>query len=117
MKRQSINEIAQSIWDAYCEIYPQLVKFDCPTIKLCNRLTKTIGKCYYWENRIHLGNKFFVRNRAIMLSDILPHEIAHQVSYCLYGAEKQGKECHGIEWQEIMLSYGLFPHVTYAITL
>lgn len=117
MDELTINAHARRIWLAYAGIYSKLQKYPTPKIVLCNRLTKTIGKCYYWENRIHLANKFFPRNLNIMLSDILPHEIAHQVSYNLYGEAEQERKAHGIKWQEIMFSYGIFPHVTYDISI
>jgi SprT protein len=36
----------------------------------------------------------------------VPHEVAHIVSYCLYGTNGKG---HGREWQTIMRSFGLEP--------
>ena len=113
MKQIDIDKKTDSIWQEFCEIYPRMVRFNPPKIVLCNRLTRTLGKCYYWENRIHLANKVLVKNVDVYMTDILPHEIAHQVSYNIYGEEKQGRKCHGLEWREIMFSYGIFPNVTY----
>jgi hypothetical protein len=43
-----------------------------------------------------------------MTTIILPHEIAHQVDYNLFGTSEE-KTGHGIMWQSIMLDYGLEP--------
>lgn len=117
MDIKTLSQKTDVIWQEFCEIYPKLVRFDPPKMVLCNRLTRTIGKNYYWENRIHLANKFFNRNEKFMLAEILPHELAHQIHFNLYGQDSVTQDCHGKEWAEIMLSYGLFPHITYNISI
>ena len=96
----------EKIWDEFCESYPRLVWYNPPKIVLCNRLTKCAGKNYQEENRIHLGNKFFANNNATMFAVILPHELAHQADWDLFGESE--KSCgHGKKWVEIMVNYGL----------
>ena len=96
----------EKIWDEFCESYPKLVWYNPPKIVLCNRLTKCAGKNYQDENRIHLGNKFFTNNNATMFAVILPHELAHQADWDLFG-ESEKKCGHGKKWAEIMVNYGL----------
>ena len=102
----TVEKATNSVWSALAESYPKLVRFDPPKIVLCNRLTRTAGKCYQEENRIHIANKFFVRNYSEMFSVILPHEIAHQADFDLFG-ESEKKCGHGEKWSEIMVKLGL----------
>ena len=102
----TIEKETDKLWDSLSESYPKLVRFNPPTIVLCNRLTKTAGKNYQTENRIHIANKFFARNTSKMFTVILPHEIAHQADFDLFGESE--KFCgHGVKWAEIMLQLGL----------
>lgn len=102
-----LNRQANIVWNTYCEIYPQLVKFDCPIIELNGRFTKTAGNCAVEHNIINLGWKFFPKHSDEMINVVLPHEIAHQVDYNLFGLPKRW---HGKTWQDIMIKYGLPPN-------
>jgi predicted SprT family Zn-dependent metalloprotease len=99
---------AAMVWETFCEIYPQLVKFDCPKIVLNARFSKTAGNCEVEHNTINLGLKFFAKNYNRMMQEIIPHEIAHQVDYNLNGLPL-GNRWHGANWQVIMSDYGLEP--------
>jgi predicted SprT family Zn-dependent metalloprotease len=105
----TIDHLTEGTWSDLCEMYPRLVRFNPPKIILCNRLTRTAGKCYQHENRIHLGAKFFAKHSANMRLVILPHEIAHQADFNLFG-ESEKKCGHGRRWQEIMLQLDLAPN-------
>ena len=112
----TIETITEGIWLALMESYPKLVRFDAPKIVLCNRLTRTAGKCYQEENRIHLGNKFFANNHREMMLQILPHEIAHQADFNLFGLSE--KNCgHGKNWCKIMVKLGLPANKYHALTI
>lgn len=106
MNQLTIDYHASKIWDALCETYPKLVKFDCPKIVLCNRLTRTAGKCYQGLRKVHIGNKFFAKHQAEMVRVILAHEIIHQADFDLNG-ESEKKCGHGKKWSEMMVKYGL----------
>lgn len=115
MNRKLLAEMLQFqtdvIWTTSCRMYPRLRKFSAPTIRLCARLWRTAGLCYQEENSITLAYKFFLHSdeyRQQMLQVILPHEIAHQVDFNLYGISEE-KTGHGRNWQQIMLDYGLEP--------
>ena len=106
MDIKTVNNFANTIWAEFCEIYPALVRFDPPAIILNNRFTRTAGQSHQDDNYIQLANKFFIKNEAAMLSIILPHELAHQADFNLFGVSN--KKCgHGIKWCEIMVNYGL----------
>lgn len=117
MDRQTlILKKADFIWAEFCESYPRLVRYNPPKIVLCNRLSRTAGKCYQTEDRIHLANKFFANNNAQMFAVILPHELAHQADYNLFGDSE--KICgHGKKWVEIMVKYGLPAHKYHSMEL
>lgn len=104
--QEKVNFFTEVYWTQFCEIFPKLVKFDPPTVKLCGRLTVTAGKAYQPDNRIHLGSKFLAKYEDMMLLQILPHEIAHIVDFVLNGPSE--KYCgHGKKWVEIMVQFGI----------
>ena len=114
--QHKIDFVTNGIWLALMESYPKLVRFDAPKIVLCNRLTRTAGKCYQEENRIHLGNKFFLNNHRAMMLEILPHEIAHQADFNIFGLSE--KNCgHGKKWCEIMVKLGLPANRYHSLTI
>lgn len=106
MDNKTLTPYVDFCWERFIEYYPALVKFDPPKMVLCNRLTRTAGKTYQEVRKIHLANKFFARNRVEMLKIILPHELAHQVDFDLFG-ESEKKCGHGKKWQEIMVKFGI----------
>ena len=112
----TVDQITDRTWDALCESYPKLVRYNPPKIILCNRLTRTAGKSYQEENRIHLANKFFAKHGANMRLVILPHEIAHQADFNLFGLSE--KNCgHGKKWCEIMVKLGLPANKYHSLTI
>ena len=106
MDTKTLQRIANAYWETYCEIFPALVKFDCPTIKINNRFTKCAGRNLTEDNLIELGGKFIAQFPDNMLTVILPHEIAHQIDYNLNGWYTR-KPHHGRDWQIIMHKIGL----------
>lgn len=111
-----INGVAQNRWLEYCEIFPVLVAYDCPQIILNNRFTKTAGCCYQETNIIHISTKFLLAHETEMLRTILPHELAHQIDWNLYGLSE--KKCgHGKNWQIIMVELGLAPNKYHSLVL
>ena len=102
----TVEKATDSIWSALAESYPKLVRFDAPKIVLNNRFTKTAGCNYQTLNQIDLASKFFARNSVEMFSVILPHEIAHQADFNIFGQSE--KKCgHGKNWAKIMVELGL----------
>ena len=101
-----LNRYAGELWVKYTKIFSGLSKFESPKIILNNRFTKTAGCNHQALNQIELASKFFIRNQNAMLAVILPHEIAHQIDFNLYGVSD--KRCgHGETWCNIMVKIGL----------
>lgn len=100
------------VWDTLCELYPALVKFNPPKIKLNPYFWRTAGCCHQEGGIVELGYKFFARSEAYfntMVDIILPHELIHQADYNLHGYSE--KNCgHGVQWCEMMIQYGLEPN-------
>ena len=113
MDKKTLLKIIQRetvmIWDTLCEVYSPLVHYNEPKLELNNRLWRCAGMCFQPENRIQLATKFFLWNteyRDYMLNVILPHEIAHQADFNLFGFSE--KKCgHGEKWAEIMVQLDL----------
>jgi predicted SprT family Zn-dependent metalloprotease len=102
-----LQALAETLWAEYCEIFPKLVKFDCPKIEYNGRLSSTAGRCFAWQNRIEMANKLMVRNSTEMLAVILPHEIAHQIDWNLNGDTEN--KWHRESWKIIMIKIGQPP--------
>lgn len=116
MKQIDLQNLAEKLWESYAEIFPRLVKFDCPKIILNNRLTKTAGYNISQDNVIHLAKRFFGNNEHEMLYTTLPHELAHQIDYNLNGW-KVGDRHHNKKWQVIMVKIGLPPLLYHEMVL
>lgn len=80
-----LEEIAKPIWNEYCRIYPKLKSFEMPVIRFDGRLTKVAGLNYDTENLIKIPTKLFNKDALYYTENIIPHELAHQVRYNLYG--------------------------------
>lgn len=104
-----INREGVMIWDSLCETYPTLVAYDPPKFKLNPYTWRTAGMCFQDLNVVELGYKFFksnTKNFDYMMQVILPHELIHQADFNLHGESE--KSCgHGVNWQRMMLQYGL----------
>ena len=111
-----MQKLANKLWDEYCEIFPKLVKFDCPRIRLCNRLTKTAGYWYYDTKEVTLSTKFIAQFTHNMQTVILPHELAHAIDDYINGIYP-GKWHHGKQWKQIMLSIGQTPLMYHSMEL
>ncbi len=101
-----LSRLAEKQWGDFCELYPSLVRYNPPEIKLCGRIWRTGGYCNFLANKVTLGYKFFAKYNNYMRCVILPHELAHQIDYNLNG-EMKPKDFHGPKWQKIMNDYGL----------
>lgn len=101
----TLQKLTDKLWDEYCEIFPALVRFDSPIIKINNRFTKCAGCNISQDNIIQMAGKFLVQFESNMVRVILPHEIAHQIDFNLNGWYDR-KPHHGREWQIIMAKIG-----------
>lgn len=113
---QMVQGTAGVLWAEYCGIFTTLRVYPCPKIILNNRFTKTAGCCYQDQNIIHIATKFLEKYPHNILTEILPHELAHQIDFNLYGLSE--KRCgHGIHWQRIMITIGLEPSKYHSLVL
>lgn len=77
--------------------------FKLPTIEY-KQMGRTSGKALYKDNVIILNPDFFKNHAEEMINRTLPHEIAHILSYEMFGAVGVG---HGRWWKYVMVHLGL----------
>ncbi|MCV2884261.1 SprT family zinc-dependent metalloprotease [Aestuariibacter sp. AA17] len=78
--------------------------FPLPTVSL-NQRGKIAGSANFQRNHIKLNPVLFSENRSVFESEVIPHEVAHLITYHLYGKVKP----HGKEWQNIMTQVFYLP--------
>jgi hypothetical protein len=105
---QALQARLDTVWGIYCDINKRLIGFQKPTIVLNGRLSKTAGRCFMESNHIDIGTKFLMAHYDQVMAETVPHEIAHQIDYNLYGIPA-GNRWHGKTWQNIMLQLGVKP--------
>ena len=116
MTQNDLQKLAEKLWNTYCEIFPKLVKFDCPRVEWNNRFTTTGGISYSERRLVQLAGKFFVKYPDEMLQVTLPHELAHQIDYDLNGWKYRAKH-HRDSWKIIMVKIGLPPEIYHTMVL
>lgn len=96
---------ARVIWAKLVKMYSPKLRTNIPEIRLNNRFKSTGGVCKTDIRVIELSTEMFWYNQEEYLTEIIPHEIIHQVDFDLTG------NCgHGPTWKEIMRDYGLPPN-------
>ena len=103
-------------WQTACNIWPELLDCKPPTFKISERLTRTAGHCLVETGEITLSGPFLRQHRNYMMTQILTHETAHYIDYCLNGWHKY-KRHHGKPWQQIMYNLGFNPQSHHTMEL
>ena len=112
-----LKKKAEIIWLELCEIHPTLLKFDCPEIKLNNRMWRCAGQAFQTCGYITISSKFYDAGyKTRMDKVVLPHELIHMADYYLYGESE--KRCgHGMNWMMLMVQYGLEPEPLHTMNI
>ena len=71
--------------------------FERPTY-LFNQRGKAAGTAHLQRNIIKINPTLFVNNREEFFQQVIPHEVAHLITFQLYGRTRP----HGKEWQRVM---------------
>ena len=106
MDTDKLQNLAEAYWRKYAKVFPFAAHHKCPTVKWNNRFTSTGGVNYSERNAVELARKFYVKFPEQILTVTLPHELAHQIDYNIYGWSK-GDRHHRQTWKNIMIKIGL----------
>jgi SprT protein len=107
MDKQTLQDLAQyhvrSWWVKMLKQYPTIQRAT-PVVTLNNRLKTTAGRAFIEDvpQRIDLSTDLFTQYTDRMISDTIPHELAHLVAYTVYGDSGHGKG-----WKSVVAHMGI----------
>lgn len=107
MNINKAQKIINRYWLEYCEVFPRLVKFDCPIVKFNNRFTSTAGRADLDDNILQLCPKYFEKYLDRIVCEIIPHEIAHFIDFHF----NKPHFYHGKTWKLIMIKINQAPNM------
>lgn len=89
MKEQNairLHAKADNLWARACTIWPQLNSMAQPETRVNARLRTTAGRSHSQQNWIDFNAYLLETAIEEMLTDTLPHEMAHNIADRLYGS-------------------------------
>lgn len=90
------------VWEQAREIWGERIPCGPPVVQFTYR-GSTAGRAFYGRHRIVLNVQFMECHADDMLSETVPHEIAHLVAVQLYGQRGRG---HGLLWRAVARQLG-----------
>ncbi len=98
MKHQQSDKVRQVIVNCVIKAEQAFKRtFPVPSCHF-NVRGKAAGKAYLQRNEIRLNPILFDENPTAFFKEVIPHEVAHLITYQIYGRVQP----HGKEWQSIM---------------
>lgn len=104
----------ESLWADYCETFPKLAKFDCPTIEISPRLRVNLATNTSEYNLVRVAKRYYESNIDLYWGEIIPHELAHQIDYNL-NSWGYRENHHRESWVNIMLALDKAPLLAYEV--
>lgn len=96
---EAVTTKADTVWLRLRKVYPQLNGIPRPIIKYNKRLKTTAGRAFYESNPVYidLSVDLLWEHTQEMISQVIPHELAHIVAWIVF--KDNG---HGTGWKSVM---------------
>ncbi len=96
-----LKEIAEEVTAKYLAIAEEKLGYTggMPSITFYEK-GRAAGRAYYKENKVAFNKVLFAENKDSFIERTIPHELAHLVSYSVYGPKRGGG--HGKAWKHVM---------------
>ena len=92
------------------KLYPEFTRKHID-VKMNNRLKTTAGRCFIESGLIDLSPSLMRENLDEFVTVTIPHEVAHQVAWDLWG-----EPAHGKPWKQVMRALDLEPTPWHTMT-
>ncbi len=86
-----------NVWSNACRIFPEARKLTPPEVRINARLRKTLARSEAESNWCDYSVHHFFTNEQLFLTEVVPHEIAHNLTDWLYPEHL----AHGENWVKV----------------